>query len=203
MPEAKSKAKAKAKAAAREGVEDVEPEEAEGEVAEAKSKAQAKAKAKAKAKATAREGVEDLENEGMDDEVPAAKSKAKAKPKAKGQGKAKGQTKAEPVTTTEDSSKLGAAGGSVATADSSLVPAASAASTNAMSLFPNSLVGITDNPKELCDVCGVLTDFKALRIKNKGSAKFKCLKCETTTSQLRRHYGQWPVPGFSLLDEAT
>ena len=33
--------------------------------------------------------------------------------------------------------------------------------------------------------------------------KFKCNLCGVTVTQLRRHFGQWPVTGFSLMTQAS
>ena len=228
-PKSKAKAKAKAKHTALAAGKAPPPKAAlaavPGDVGEGPPNAKAKAKAKAKAQAPpakAKSGAPvdvaeappaeaNTEAPADDAEAPPAKAKAKAKAKAvaiadakapppKAKGKAKAKAKAKPKAKPQAKPKAKAASEepapeAVETPESGLVLAEvrPPPALDTAQLFSEGFVS--------CVNCKQMANFTKCRVMCKGQGTWRCNKCNTKCSQLRRIHHEWPTADFLLLSE--
>jgi hypothetical protein len=139
------------------------------------------------------EGEMDGEPFDSDDEDDQEAAEAPPVPTAKGKAKAMGKAKpkARPSIATPQPKAMARDGNALEQPRPSQGP---------MSLFNGGAEEMFGR-QVMCESCGRLCDFRSVRLASKGDAKFKCLNCGTTTTQLRRHFGSWPVDGWSLLSK--
>ena len=53
--------------------------------------------------------------------------------------------------------------------------------------------------KVACDKCGAYVEYVKCKLQSKKAFKWTCPACGTSTTQLRRHFGTWPIDTFSML----
>ncbi len=201
-PVAKSKASGKAKAKAIAVAAASAASGEDGELAAApKGKAKAKAKSEANAKASGTASVAKSKAKGKakasaiapgavdghDGVTPVAKCKAKAKAVAQAvaSGTDGANDPAEPENDVEQA---------VLVPEGALVTATT-------STTPHLFSPAAWSSQVQCCNCGQMADFRSCRLVAKLHQKWRCGKCGVTTTQLRRHFGCWPSPSFSLLSE--
>jgi len=225
---AKSKAKAKAKATAGQPAENLPTENgdelevageagggtvppvaaaAEPAAAKGKAKGKAKSKAKAKANATAGQPAENLQTENGDElEVAGEAGGGTATPVAAVQAAEPGPPAAAAAAAAAPGPSAAAAAAESAGDAAEAAAEADPVSSSAAAAAPESAVQIPDSlwsQRVLCDSCHRMADFRQSRLVAKSAMRWRCHLCGVTVTQLRRHFGAWPVPGWSLMDEVV
>ena len=67
---------------------------------------------------------------------------------------------------------------------------------------PLALLPVTHLGNEVkCDCCGCYEVFSRCRVISKTQGKWRCPRCGSKTTLLRRVFGEWPTSTFSLIPE--
>ena len=181
--------------------------EPEAAAAKGKAKGKAKSKAKAKAKATAGQPAENLPTENGDElEVAGEAGGGTATPVAAVQAAEPGPPAAAAAAAAAPGPSAAAAAAESAGDAAEAAAEADPVSSSAAAAAPESAVQIPDSlwsQRVLCDSCHRMADFRQSRLVAKSAMRWRCHLCGVTVTQLRRHFGAWPVPGWSLMDEVV
>ena len=160
-------------------------------VAKGKTKAKAKATAKAKANAKAVAApAEDAPHEEPEAPMPKSKAKSKANSKAKAKEMASAAVVAEPpsVAAAEGDAPLNK-------------PGEDGLQLVAVPVESNADLAKLAFGQVICNFCKVPVSYKSCRIASKTAQTWRCNKCMSKMTELRRVLGEWPTKEFTRIPE--